>query len=105
MPSSFLLYNKCKIYVLLNTELNSGIRKSMNEERRRRLKKQNSKEQNKNTYYNMIGYIFEQNVKLNVSIYIEMSQGNCLCSYLKQTKMSFFFFYKTREQKGQIYSV
>jgi hypothetical protein len=24
-------------------------------------------------------------------IFMEMSQGNCLCSYLKQTKMSFFF--------------
>jgi hypothetical protein len=33
---------------------------------------------------------------------MEMSQGNFLCSYLKQTKMSFFFlFYKIREQKGR----
>jgi hypothetical protein len=32
---------------------------------------------------------------------MEMSQGNSLHSYLKQTKMSFFFFfYKIREQEG-----
>jgi hypothetical protein len=32
---------------------------------------------------------------------MEMSQGNSLCSYLKQTKMLFFsFFYKIREQQG-----
>jgi hypothetical protein len=29
---------------------------------------------------------------------MEMSQGNSLCSYLKQTKMSFF---KNREQEGK----
>jgi hypothetical protein len=29
---------------------------------------------------------------------MEMSQGNSLCSYLKQTKMSFF---KSREQEGE----
>jgi hypothetical protein len=29
---------------------------------------------------------------------MEMSQGNFLCDYLKQTKMSFFFFYKIGEQ-------
>jgi hypothetical protein len=29
---------------------------------------------------------------------MEMSQGNSLCSYLKQTKIPFFFFYKIREQ-------
>jgi hypothetical protein len=33
---------------------------------------------------------------------MEMSQGNPLYRYLKQTKMSFFFFfYKTREQEGR----
>jgi hypothetical protein len=31
---------------------------------------------------------------------MEVSQGNSLCSYLKQTKMSFFFFYKIRELEG-----
>jgi hypothetical protein len=29
-----------------------------------------------------------------------MPQGNSLCSYLKQEKMSFSFFYKIREQEG-----
>jgi hypothetical protein len=33
--------------------------------------------------------------------YMEMSQGNSLCSYLKQ-KCYFFFFYKIREQEGRI---
>jgi hypothetical protein len=35
-------------------------------------------------------------------MHMEMSQGNSLCSYLKQTKLSFlfFFFYKIREQEG-----
>jgi hypothetical protein len=32
---------------------------------------------------------------------MEMSQGNSLCSYLKQTKMSFFFFCKIGEQEGR----
>jgi hypothetical protein len=31
---------------------------------------------------------------------MEMPQGNFLCSYLKQAKMSFFF-YKIREQEGR----
>jgi hypothetical protein len=35
-------------------------------------------------------------------IYMGMSQGNTPYSYLKQTKMSFFFFYKIGEQKGGI---
>jgi hypothetical protein len=30
---------------------------------------------------------------------MKISQGNSLCSYLKQTKMSFFFFHKIREQE------
>jgi hypothetical protein len=30
-------------------------------------------------------------VSVIIHTYMEMSQGNCLCSYLKQTKMSFFF--------------
>jgi hypothetical protein len=31
---------------------------------------------------------------------MEMSQGNSLCSYLKQTKSNFFsFFYKIRKQE------
>jgi hypothetical protein len=32
---------------------------------------------------------------------MEMSQGNSLCRYLKQTKMSYFFFYKTEEKEGK----
>jgi hypothetical protein len=32
---------------------------------------------------------------------MEISQGNALYNYIKQTKMSVFFFYKTREQKGR----
>jgi hypothetical protein len=32
---------------------------------------------------------------------MEMSLENSLYSYLKQTKISFFFFYKIREQKGR----
>jgi hypothetical protein len=35
-----------------------------------------------------------------IHIYMEMSQGNSLCSYFKQTKISFFFFYKIGEQEG-----
>jgi hypothetical protein len=34
-------------------------------------------------------------------MYMEMSQENSLCSYLKQTKMSFFSFYKIREQEAK----
>jgi hypothetical protein len=37
-----------------------------------------------------------------IHTHMEMSQGNSLCSYLKQAKMCFlflsFFFYKIREQ-------
>jgi hypothetical protein len=40
---------------------------------------------------------------------MEMLQGNFLCSYLKQAKMSFFFlsffFYKIGDQEGGIGSV
>jgi hypothetical protein len=33
---------------------------------------------------------------------MEMPQGNSLCIYLKQAKISFFFFiYKIREQEGR----
>jgi hypothetical protein len=40
-----------------------------------------------------------------IHIYMEMSQGNSLCRYLKQAKKSFlfvfsFFFYKIGEQEG-----
>jgi hypothetical protein len=34
-------------------------------------------------------------------ICMEMPQGNSLCSYVKQAKMSFFFFYKSEEQEGR----
>jgi hypothetical protein len=40
-------------------------------------------------------------VLFKIHIYMEMSQGNALCNYLKQTKMSVFFFYKIREQEGR----
>jgi hypothetical protein len=33
-------------------------------------------------------------------LYMEMSQGNSLCNYLKPAKMSIFFFYKIREREG-----
>jgi hypothetical protein len=33
---------------------------------------------------------------------MKMSQEKPMYSYLKQTKMSFFFFYKIREQEGRI---
>jgi hypothetical protein len=33
---------------------------------------------------------------------MEMSKGNSLDSYVKQTKMLFFFFYKIREQEDRI---
>jgi hypothetical protein len=36
-----------------------------------------------------------------IHINMEMSQGNSLCSYLKQTRMSFFFIYKIGEQEGR----
>jgi hypothetical protein len=32
---------------------------------------------------------------------MEVLQGNSLCSYLKQAKMSFAFFCKTGEQEGK----
>jgi hypothetical protein len=34
---------------------------------------------------------------------MEVPQGNSLCSYFKQTKMSFIFFYKIREQDGRTF--
>jgi hypothetical protein len=34
-------------------------------------------------------------------IYMERSQGNSLCSYPKQAKMSYFFFCKIEEQEGR----
>jgi hypothetical protein len=34
-------------------------------------------------------------------IYMEMSQGNSLYSYFKQTKMSLFFIYKIGEQEAE----
>jgi hypothetical protein len=36
-------------------------------------------------------------------MYMEISQGNSLCSYFKQAKMSFFssFFYKIGKPKGR----
>jgi hypothetical protein len=45
-------------------------------------------------------------VGVMIHIYMEISQGNSLCSYLylKQAKMSFifyFFFYKIRQQEGR----
>jgi hypothetical protein len=45
----------------------------------------------------------DEPIQVIMHIYKEMSQGNSLCSYLKQAKMSFFsvFFYKIREQNGR----
>jgi hypothetical protein len=34
-------------------------------------------------------------------MYMEVSQGNSLCRYLKQTEVSFFFFYKIGEQEDR----
>jgi hypothetical protein len=36
---------------------------------------------------------------------MEVPQGNFLNSYPKQVKMSFFFFYKIRQQEGRTGSV
>jgi hypothetical protein len=36
-----------------------------------------------------------------IHIYREVPQGNSLCIYLKQVKMSFFSLYKIREQEGR----
>jgi hypothetical protein len=36
-----------------------------------------------------------------IHIYMEMSQGNSLCSNHKQAKMSFFFFHKIGEHEGR----
>jgi hypothetical protein len=33
----------------------------------------------------------DESIQVIMHIYMEMSQGNSLCSYLKQTKMSLFF--------------
>jgi hypothetical protein len=32
-------------------------------------------------------------IQVTVYIYMEMSQGNSVCSYLKQVKMSLFYFF------------
>jgi hypothetical protein len=42
----------------------------------------------------------DEPIWVTLRIYVEVSQGNSLCSYLKQTKMSFFFFYKIGAQEG-----
>jgi hypothetical protein len=34
-------------------------------------------------------------------IYMEISQGNSLCTILNQQKCHFYFFYKIKEQKGR----
>jgi hypothetical protein len=41
----------------------------------------------------------DESIHIIIHIYMEMSQGNSLCSYLKQAKMSFFFFYKIGGQE------
>jgi hypothetical protein len=38
----------------------------------------------------------------NTYIYMEISQGNSLCSNLKQTKLPLFFLYKIKGQEGRI---
>jgi hypothetical protein len=44
----------------------------------------------------------DEPVLVIIHIQLEMSQGKSLCSYLKQTRMSFFFVvYKFREQEGR----
>jgi hypothetical protein len=47
----------------------------------------------------------DEPIRVITHVYIEISQGNSLCSYLylKKAKMSFFsfFFYKIREQGGR----
>jgi hypothetical protein len=43
----------------------------------------------------------EEPIRIIMHIYMEMSQGNSLCSYFKQTKIVIFFFYKIREQEGE----
>jgi hypothetical protein len=45
-----------------------------------------------------------ETIQVIIHIYMEMSQGNSLHSYLKQEKMPFFFsffFYEIREQEGR----
>jgi hypothetical protein len=43
----------------------------------------------------------DKTIQVIIHIYMEMSQGNSLCSYLKPAKMSFFsFFYKIGEQEN-----
>jgi hypothetical protein len=42
----------------------------------------------------------DEQIWVIIHIYIEMPQGNSLCSYLKQAKMSFFF-YKIGEQESR----
>jgi hypothetical protein len=41
----------------------------------------------------------EEPVRVIIHIYMEMSQGNSLRSYLKQTKMSFFFSFTKSENR------
>jgi hypothetical protein len=40
-------------------------------------------------------------IRLMIHIYMEMSQGNSLYSYLKQTKMSFFLHLQSQKQEGR----
>jgi hypothetical protein len=45
----------------------------------------------------------EESIGIIIQVYMELSQGNSLCSYLKQAKVSIFSFsfYKISEQEGR----
>jgi hypothetical protein len=45
----------------------------------------------------------DEPIRVIIHTYMEILQGNSLCSYLylKQTKVSFFFFYKNGEKEGR----
>jgi hypothetical protein len=42
----------------------------------------------------------DERIRVIIHIYMEMSQGNSLCSYLKQNVFFTYFFYKIGEQEG-----
>jgi hypothetical protein len=43
----------------------------------------------------------DEPIQVIIHIYMEMSQGNSLCIYLKQTKMSFFFFLQNWKRQNR----
>jgi hypothetical protein len=47
----------------------------------------------------------DEPIQVIVHVYMETSQGNSLCSYLKQGKMSFFSFPSTKSENRRVEEV